>query len=88
MKSRWKTGSRELHVDDIVFLKDPEAFNHTWPMARVVKLYPGSDGHVRVVDLSIKGRIYRLPAKHLVLLPIQTASTASSAGEDVRASPH
>ncbi len=57
--SKWKTGSRELHVDDIVLLKDPEAFNRTWPMARVVKLYPGSDGHVRVVDISIKGKIYR-----------------------------
>ncbi len=87
-KSKWMTGSQELCVDDILLLKDPEAFNRIWPMAHVVKLYSGSDGHVRVVDMSIKGRIYHRPTRHLVLLPIQTVSTTSSAGEDVWVSPH
>ena len=49
-------------------LKDSDSFNRAWPMARIVKVHPGKDGLVRVVDIKTTQGIYTRPVHKLVLL--------------------
>ena len=39
-----------------------------WPIARIVKTYPGKDGQVRVVDVRTSSGIYKRPITKLVPL--------------------
>ena len=44
-----------------------------WPLARVIKTYPGKDGIVRVVNIKTQRGSYRRPVHKLaVLLPFET----------------
>ena len=52
----------------MVLLKDTDAFQRSWPMGRVTHVYPGTDGHVRVVDVKIQGKKFRRPVHSLVYL--------------------
>ena len=36
-----------------------------------MKMYPGGDGCVRVIDVLIKVKVFRRPSHHLVYLPIE-----------------
>ena len=73
-------------IGDIVFLKDETLVTRTWSLARVVKVYPGKDGLVRVVDLLCQGKVYNRPIHRLVLLvPEDSTATQSRPPEDVQA---
>ena len=47
-RSHWKTPSRNLIPGDIVLLKEQNLGRRTWPMARIIRTYPGEDGLTRV----------------------------------------
>ena len=47
-----------------------------WPMAEIVKLFPGEDGIVRVVDLLLDGNVYRRSVKGLI--PLETPPPSMS----------
>ena len=57
-------------VDDIVLLREPNVSRQQWPMARIVKTFPGKDGLVRSVELKISSSAKPLkrPIQKLVLL--------------------
>ena len=57
--NKWKRPMDNLQVGDLVFLKDADTFQRTWPMGRIVTIYPGSDGKVRAVDLTFNNKVYR-----------------------------
>ena len=76
----------DLTVDDVVLIKDNDTFQSCWPIGRIVKEYPGSDGLVRVVDVMSKGKTYRRPiAKLFKLLGEEALDTSFPKGEDVQA---
>ena len=52
-------------------------------MARVVKTYPGTDGLVRAVDITMNGKILRRPTHKLVKL-LGEDQGISPQGEDVQ----
>ena len=45
-RTKWKRISHNLTVGDVVLIKDDDTFQRCWPMGRIVKEYPGSDGLV------------------------------------------
>ena len=53
-------------------------------MGRVLKVYTGSDGLVRAVDVKIKGKAFRRPIHKVVRLLGEDEAT-SPRGEDVQA---
>ncbi|GBP84659.1 hypothetical protein EVAR_58882_1 [Eumeta japonica] len=56
-------------VDDVVLIVDENLPRNTWPRGRVVELYPGKGGVVRVVEpQTAAGRLKR-PVKKIVVLP-------------------
>ena len=49
--SKWKTARPNLQVGDVVVVKDDTLRQHTWPLALVIRTFPGKDKLVRVVDI-------------------------------------
>ncbi len=66
-RSKWFRPSLQLRPGDIVFVKDETLRTRDWPIAKVIKTYPGDDGVVRVVDIICRGTTYRRPVVKLVL---------------------
>ncbi len=46
-RQKWTHVQRNLEVDDIVLIKDPDTVRNKWPMGRVTKVVPSDDGLVR-----------------------------------------
>ena len=82
-RAKWKKSMNNVKVGDIVLVKDEEFHHRSWPLARVVRTFPGGDGHVRVVEVRIGHKIYTRPIHKMVPLP---CADTSSRREDVQAS--
>ena len=51
--SKWHTPTDNLQVNDVVILREDSTFTCCWPVAVVIKVYPGADALVRVVQLKV-----------------------------------
>ena len=83
-RSKWKQAQHNLQVNDIVLMKDVSLFQRTWKLGRVAAIYKGTDGLVRVVDVTNGQKTYRRPVHKLVKL-LHEENDFSCRGEDVRA---
>ncbi|XP_047992014.1 uncharacterized protein LOC125230827 isoform X2 [Leguminivora glycinivorella] len=59
---------RNLEINDIVLVVDPDLPRGVWPLGRILQVFPGRDGIVRVADVATKGGILRRPARKLARL--------------------
>ena len=50
---------------------EPGSPRGLWPLGKIAQVYPGIDGKVRVVDVVVRGKIYRRPIT--VLVPLDVA---------------
>ncbi|XP_050678653.1 uncharacterized protein LOC126979538 [Leptidea sinapis] len=67
-RTKWRTKTKELQIGDLVLLKEDNIPPLQWRLARIAKLYPGSDGVSRVADvLTTKGTIKRAIHKMCVI---------------------
>jgi len=55
-------------VGDVVVLKEDNVIPTQWPIAKIVKVNPGSDKIVRVVTLKTENGVYTCPVTKLALL--------------------
>ena len=69
-RTKWATGEDNMRVDQVVIVLDPIKLSRTWQLGRVVKVYPGADQVVRVVDVKYNGRVYRRPVTKLCPLEL------------------
>ena len=83
-RSKWKQAQHNLQVNDIVLMKDVSLFQRTWKLGRVAAVYKGTDGLVRVVDVTNGQKTYRRLVHKLVKL-LHEENDFSCRGEDVRA---
>ena len=67
-RSKWNSATRSLQPGDVVLLKDDSLMSRHWPLALVLKAYPGEDNLVRVVEVRCQGKIYKRAINRLVLL--------------------
>ena len=51
-RSKWNKTSENLNVNDLVWLLEDFTLRGIWPLAKVIEIYPGSDGVVRSVKLN------------------------------------
>ncbi len=91
-RQKWLKSTTNLKVGDCVIIKDDTLKKEDvpslriWPLAIIVKTYPGKDGHVRAVDLRCNGHVYNRDLSKLVKLFSPTSDVQSSSsfvGEDV-----
>ncbi|KAK0141236.1 hypothetical protein N1851_021750 [Merluccius polli] len=52
-RSKWNKNRRDTKVNDIVLLQNDLAPRNDWKIAKVVEVFPGSDGRVRKVKLLV-----------------------------------
>jgi len=67
-RSKWQDPVDPLKIDDVVVLADGDGPRNTWPLGRVVAVYPGQDGQTRVVDVKTSKGVYRRPVIKIIKL--------------------
>ena len=69
-RSKWQKTTRPMREGDIVLVKDITLRRRNWPLARITKTFPGSDGISRAVEILCNGKKYTR-AVHLLCPLIQ-----------------
>jgi len=72
MRQKWIQPQRNFAVGDIVLLADEHTPRNTWPLARIVQVYPGKDGKVRRVKTQSRQSQQDRPISKIVLLEISS----------------
>jgi len=82
-RNEWEKQSPSLAEGEIVVLKEESRNQFDWPLAKVVKIYPGPDGLVRVVDLLYRSKTYKRNVGEIVRLSLDPPDNGVSRGETV-----
>ena len=67
-RQKWIRPRRNLKAGDLVLVVDANTPRSTWPLARVVKTFPGRDGRVRNCQIQTSQNVFERPIQKLVLL--------------------
>ncbi|KAH8334979.1 hypothetical protein KR074_000187, partial [Drosophila pseudoananassae] len=70
-RNKWRAPTRDLCVGDMVIIKEDNLPSNEWRLGRVDAVYPGSDGHVRVIDIRTARGLVKRPVAKVVLLPLE-----------------
>lgn len=68
---KWQTAQAELRVGDIVLLDNPLLPPNKWELGKITKTFPGTDGHVRVVEVRTASSTYKRPITRVCRLPVE-----------------
>ena len=85
-RQKWYEPMRNIKENDIVVLKEANLPQSSWPLARVIKTHPTSDGKVRVVTIKTTTGEYIRPIAKLAVLPSSAGQESFSMGENVEES--
>ena len=66
--AKWHKPSQNLSVGDVVVLHEDGLTPTTWILGRIVEVFPGKDGLIRVVNVKTRTGIYKRPVHKLSLL--------------------
>ena len=50
-RKKWHRERRDVRVGEVVLVISPETSRGNWPMGRILEVYPGNDGRVRVAKV-------------------------------------
>nr|XP_054773990.1 uncharacterized protein LOC129282079 [Lytechinus pictus] len=67
-RRKWNSDRRNVRIDDVVILSDPNAVRGKWTLGKVIQVYPGTDGKVRTVKVQSKGTDYKRPISKIVVI--------------------
>ena len=67
-----------------MLLKELDTNHHFWPLARIIKTYPGEDGLTGVADIFCAGQTYKWTIHKLVLLEPEEEQPAHLQGRMLR----
>ena len=76
-RTKWQQGKPNICCGDIVIYKDEKSLANRWPLARVIRTYPGPDNRVRVIKIQTGTTIYKRPVTKVSLLFRPDAPQAS-----------
>ncbi|XP_078051509.1 uncharacterized protein LOC144477649 [Augochlora pura] len=80
-RHKWATGSHSIKEGTIVILREDNTPPLQWPLGKVVKIHPGSDGIARAATVKIGTKVLDRSIKRLVPLPNQADNTGSAIAE-------
>ena len=52
-RKKWHREQEDMKEGDVVLIVDPDTQRGKWPMGRVLKIFPGTDGRVRVAKVKV-----------------------------------
>ena len=67
-RQKWIRPKRNVKPGDLVLVVDSNTPRSAWPLARVIKTFPGRDGHVRNCEVRTGHNVFERPIQKLVLL--------------------
>ena len=67
-RRKWKAERRNVRVNDIVTVADPNAVRGKWYIGRVLEVYPGPDGRVRNIKVKTATSEYIRPITKIAVL--------------------
>lgn len=70
-RPKWNEVVADIKKDDVVLVHQPDAPRGRWPLGRVIDVFPGKDGHTRVVKVQCGEKAYVRPVHKLVPLNIE-----------------
>ena len=65
---KWNTTRRNFSIGDIVLVMDERTPRNSWPLARIIDVYPDAKGLVRMVKIKTATSTLERPIQKLVLL--------------------
>ena len=70
-RQKWFQTQRNVEIGDVMLVISPDISRGNWPLGRVLEVYPGQDGHVRVVKIQVgEGTLIR-PVNKLCPLELE-----------------
>lgn len=72
-RHKWKDVKKDVHIGDVVIVADPGSTRGEWPLGRVLEVYPGKDGHVRVARIQVGIKTMLRPIVRLCPLEVGNA---------------
>lgn len=71
-RPKWRDSMPNVKEGNLVILREPNSPPLSWPMARIVKVYPGKDNKVRVVDvITPNKKVYKRSLSNISILPLE-----------------
>ncbi len=67
-RQKWNEKKRSLTAGDIVMIMDSSAPRGSWPLTKVLEVFPDKRGMVRTVKLQTKNNIIERPVTKLCLI--------------------
>ena len=68
---KWFQTQRDVQIGDVMLVISPDTSRRNWSLGRVLEVYPGQDGHVRVVKIQVgEGTLIR-PVNKLCPLELE-----------------
>ncbi|XP_035986234.1 uncharacterized protein LOC118559686 [Fundulus heteroclitus] len=68
-RAKWNKDTPAHQPGDIVMVIDPLLPRALWPVGRITKVLPGTDGRIRTVEVNVQDRCYIRPVARLIPLP-------------------
>lgn len=76
-RKKWNEPCKPLQVDDIVVIVDEQAKRNTWEKGRVIAVYQGKDGKVRVAKIKTPRGTFDRPVAKLAVLDVRREDDTS-----------
>lgn len=67
-RKKWNQSTHNVEVGDLVLVANEKTQRGDWPLARIMKIFPGKDDTVRVCKVKTKAGVYKKPVAELALL--------------------
>ncbi|KHJ39905.1 Pao retrotransposon peptidase [Trichuris suis] len=67
-RTKWTSPNRDPQVNDVVLIVDPLSHRARWVIGRVLDVFPGSDGRIRVAMVKTRDGAYKRPVARLAVL--------------------
>ena len=68
MRSKWNKEQRNLKEGDLILLKSDDVPRSHWPLERILKTFPGSDGRVRMAEVKTPNGTLMRPVAKICML--------------------
>ncbi|XP_065204029.1 uncharacterized protein LOC135834119 [Planococcus citri] len=81
---KWTASTPQFEINDIVILSKEETAPLQWPLGRIIRTYPDSQGTVRSVDVICRnGTVLKRPVHNLIpLIDVDEVSTPDGTSAD------
>lgn len=69
-RSKWLLKKQNLSPGMLVLIKDIQLPTYQWPLGKIIKVYSGPDGNVRVADIKTTKGTFKRPISKICIVPI------------------